>query len=258
MKKLLVVKIGGNVTDDNEKLHRFLEDFSQRKEEKILIHGGGQTLNMHLKKMGVEPKMVDGRRITDAETLDAAVMIYAGLTNKKIVSILQGKGVNALGLTGADGNIIVAHKRPVADIDYGYVGDIDEVNFYRVSEFISRGMVPVFAPITHNKAGQLFNTNADTIAAEVAIAASSMYDVHLVYCFGLSGVMENDQLIESLTLNQYKEKKENGIISGGMFPKLHNAFRTLNNGVRKATICHYTALNPWHKEEFVGTKLTLS
>lgn len=237
MKKLSVIKIGGNVIDNSEKLHQFLLDFTALPGDKILIHGGGKIATELGVSLGVEAKMVDGRRITDIETLRIVTMVYAGLINKNMVAQLQAKGCNAIGLTGADGNVIKAVKRPVKDIDYGYVGDLDasSVSAETLGSLLNAGLVPVLCAITHDGDTQLLNTNADTIASAVAVAMSSYYETSLVYCFEKRGVMrdidDDNSLVTEIRMEQFDTLKNDGVVSGGMIPKLHNAFEAIKSGV---------------------------
>jgi acetylglutamate kinase len=237
MKKLSVIKIGGNVIDNSEKLHQFLLDFTAIPGDKILIHGGGKIATELGVSLGVEAKMVDGRRITDIETLRVVTMVYAGLINKNMVAQLQAKGCNAIGLTGADGNVIKAVKRPVKDIDYGFVGDLDasSVSSETLGSLLNAGLVPVFCAITHDGDAQLLNTNADTIASAVAVAMASTYDTSLIYCFEKRGVMrdidDDNSLVTEIRMEQFETLKEEGVVSGGMIPKLHNAFEAIKSGV---------------------------
>jgi acetylglutamate kinase len=237
MKKLSVIKIGGNVIDNSEKLHQFLLDFTALPGDKILIHGGGKIATELGASLGVEAKMVEGRRITDIETLRIVTMVYAGLINKNMVAQLQAKGCNAIGLTGADGNVIKAVKRPVKDIDYGYVGDLDaaSVSAETLSSLLNAGLVPVLCAITHDGDTQLLNTNADTIASAVAVAMSSFYETSLVYCFEKRGVMrdidDDNSLVTEIRMEQFDTLKNEGVVSGGMIPKLHNAFEAIKSGV---------------------------
>ncbi len=237
MKKLSVIKIGGNVIDNSEKLHQFLLDFTALPGDKILIHGGGKIATELGVSLGVETKMVDGRRITDIETLRVVTMVYAGLINKNMVAQLQAKGCNAIGLTGADGNVIKAVKRPVKDIDYGYVGDLDasSVSTDTLSSLLNAGLVPVFCAITHDGDSQLLNTNADTIASVVAVAMSSVYETSLIYCFEKRGVMrdvdDDNSLVSEIRMEQFEILQDEGVVSGGMIPKLHNAFEAIKSGV---------------------------
>lgn len=237
MKQLSVIKIGGNVIDNSEKLHQFLLDFTALPGDKILIHGGGKIATELGVSLGVEAKMVDGRRITDIETLRIVTMVYAGLINKNMVAQLQAKGCNAIGLTGADGNVIKAVKRPVKDIDYGYVGDLEasSVSVHTLSSLLNAGLVPVLCAITHDGDTQLLNTNADTIASAVAVAMSSSYETSLVYCFEKRGVMrdidDDNSLVSEIRMEQFDTLKNEGVVSGGMIPKLHNAFEAIKCGV---------------------------
>ncbi|MBK8951402.1 MAG: acetylglutamate kinase [Chitinophagaceae bacterium] len=247
MDKLYVIKIGGNIIDDETKLVSFLESFAEIKENKVLIHGGGKVATKIGSQLGIESKYIDGRRITDAATIDLVTMVYAGLINKKIVAQLQKLGCNAIGVTGADGNLIPAVKRPVREIDYGFVGDVksEMMETRNWQSLIENGLVPVIAPITHDENGQLLNTNADTIAQEVAKSLSSIYEVSLVYSFEKSGVLldVNDEtsLIPTITPSMYEELKSplaggRGSIFAGMIPKLDNAFSALKSGVHKVII----------------------
>ena len=237
MKKLSVIKIGGNVIDNSEKLHQFLLDFTALPGDKILIHGGGKIATELGVSLGIEAKMVEGRRITDIETLRIVTMVYAGLINKNMIAQLQAKGCNAIGLTGADGNVIKAVKRPVKDIDYGFVGDLNasSVSTATLSSLLNAGLVPVLCAITHDGDTQLLNTNADTIASAVAVAMSSSYETALVYCFEKRGVMWNidddNSLVREIRMEQFDTLKNEGVVSGGMIPKLHNAFEAIESGV---------------------------
>jgi len=242
MKKLLVAKIGGNIIEDEVALSSFLEDFSKVEGPKILIHGGGKSATKLADKLGVQTEMIDGRRITSAQNLDIVVMTYAGLLNKKIVSGLQKNGTNALGLTGADANVIKAEKRPIQTIDYGYVGDVKKVNHKVVQGFLGLGITPVFCAVPHDANGQLFNTNADTIASEIAAAMSAQYEVSLFYCFELKGVLtdinDKDSVIEDINLEKYAALKEAGVIADGMLPKLKNCFDALHKNVHQVHIAN--------------------
>lgn len=260
MKKLSVIKIGGNVIDNSEKLHQFLLDFKDLPGDKILIHGGGKIASELGVSLGVEAKMVEGRRITDIETLRVVTMVYAGLINKNMVAQLQAKGCNAIGLTGADGNVIKAVKRPVKDIDYGYVGDLDaeSVSSGTLDSLLKAGLVPVLCAITHDGAGQLLNTNADTIASAVAVAMSGLYDTSLVYCFEKRGVMrdidDDNSLVPEIPMDQFETLKQEGVVSGGMIPKLHNAFEAIKSGVKAVYIGKADELPQINGNNF-GTRL---
>lgn len=249
--QLTLVKIGGNVIDDTEALNDFLIHFSEIKTTKILVHGGGKLATKLLEKMGIKPKMLDGRRITDSETLDVVTMVYAGLINKNIVAKLQSLGQNAVGLTGADFNLIKAHKRPVTTIDYGFAGDIDSVQTGIIAKLLNEGVVPVISPITHDGKAQLLNTNADTIAAETAKALAPIFDVTLIYCFEKEGVMNENKMIETLDYGQFKSLQQQNIISKGMIPKLDNAFAALKAGVKSVLIANAEGINSGN-----GTKLS--
>lgn len=235
MEKLSIIKIGGNIIEDAVSLAEFLNLFSKIEGPKILIHGGGKRATEVATKLGIVSKMIDGRRITNAETLEVITMVYAGLVNKNIVAKLQGNHINAIGLTGADANCIEAVKRPVKDIDYGFVGDIVKVNDTAINALLKADFTPVFCAITHNTNGQLLNTNADTVAAQVAVAMSALYKTSLYYCFELKGVLEdiNDKnsVIKHINTATYQTLLSKGIIADGMLPKLSNCFDALKNGV---------------------------
>ncbi len=240
-KKLLkIVKIGGSIINDDIALTSFLKDFSKMNEPKILVHGGGKRATEIASVMGLKPKMINGRRVTDEANLEVVTMVYAGLLNKKITSILQQNNCNAIGLSGADANCIIAHKRIVKDIDYGFAGDVDAVNSEFINVLLQNKVMPVFCAITHDKNGQLLNTNADTIASEVAIAMSNLYETELNYVFELKGVLESiedkNSVISEINLNKYEQLVDNSIISEGMIPKLHNCFNALKKGVNKVKI----------------------
>ena len=241
MTQLHVIKIGGKLINDPIELDRLLTAFSQLAGPKILIHGGGRKATELSKQMGLEVKMIEGRRITDRETLDVAVMVYAGLINKQIVAQLQTKNTLAIGLCGADGNIIHAHKRPVVDIDYGYVGDIEHVAGNRINKLLLAGFCPVFCAISHDKQGQLLNTNADTIASVVAQSMARSYEVYLKYCFEYDGVLHDisnpSDTISDITAEQLDQMKEDGTINAGMIPKLSNGMDALRGGVHQVAIC---------------------
>ncbi|MBD2752797.1 acetylglutamate kinase [Spirosoma validum] len=242
MQTLTVIKIGGNVIDDPAALKRFLTAFSTISGAKILIHGGGKVATQVAAKLGIETTMVDGRRITDQPMLDVVTMVYGGLVNKQIVAKLQALDVDAIGLTGADGGTVLARKRPVKDIDYGMVGDIEEVDSGQIQFFLRQDLTPVFAPITYSKEGDLLNTNADTMASAIAVDLVRHNDVTLVYCFEKKGVLKdpNDDtsVINELTPALYADYKMAGTINKGMIPKLDNAFKALESGVSKVIICH--------------------
>ena len=260
MKQLTVIKIGGNVIDNSEKLHQFLLDFTALPGDKILIHGGGKIATDLGLSLGIEPKMVEGRRITDIETLRIVTMVYAGLINKNMVAQLQAKGCNAIGLSGADGNVIKAVKRPVTTIDYGYVGDLDEssVSSATLDSLLKSDLTPVLCAITHDGDTQLLNTNADTIASAVAVAMSALYDTRLVYCFEKKGVLrdvEDDlSLVTEIKSSEFESLRQQGVVSGGMIPKLHNAFDAIKKGVKAVYIGKADELPQINLQGF-GTRL---
>ena len=244
--KLHIVKVGGHLVNDADALQEVLSAFTKMDTPKILVHGGGRHATALATKLGISPKMIEGRRITDAAMLEVAVMSYAGLSNKKIVTQLQQLGVNAVGLSGADGNCMEAVKRPVKEIDYGFVGDIVNVNAAVFTSLAAQDFVPVLCAITHDKNGQLLNTNADTIAAQVAIALSATYEVSLFYCFEHAGVLRDiatpTDVISHLNATQTETFIKEGVIHQGMVPKLHNGFDALKNGVNEVVISNVTAL----------------
>jgi acetylglutamate kinase len=262
MKKVYIIKISGNVLDDEIPLKQFIHDFAGIKEAKILVHGGGKLANDLANKLGIAQTMVNGRRITDTETLKITTMVYAGLINKQLVATLQSKKNNAIGLSGADLNMIMAQKRPVVEVDYGFVGDIlnDTINTPVLSNFLEQKIVPVFSAITHDGKGQLLNTNADTIASEMAVALSKTYETHLIYCFEKKGVLKDvsdeNSVIETMTKHEYHNFKNEGIISKGMIPKLDNAFTAIQKGVKEVVITHYSKLLKTLQNNNAGTKLT--
>ncbi|GAB5527641.1 MAG: acetylglutamate kinase [Roseivirga sp.] len=262
MKKLTIIKIGGKVIDDSVALDAFLTDFAQISGPKVLVHGGGKIASDVGEKLGIKPNYVEGRRITDAETLELVTMVYGGLINKRIVAQLQAKGVNALGLTGADANVMAADRRPVKEIDYGHVGDVSEakVGFESLAMFLTEGLTPVLCPLTHDGHGGLLNTNADTIASMLARVASQVYETNLIYCFEQKGVLsdfEHQIVIPQINAVSYQDLKEQGIISDGMIPKLDNAFDALGTGVRKVTIGHFSEVGKLAMEAGTGTVITL-
>jgi acetylglutamate kinase len=261
-KSLFIIKIGGNVIDNSENLHRFLKDFTALKGFKILVHGGGKVATQLSETLGVEAKMVDGRRITDIETLRIVTMVYGGLINKNIVAQLQRFGNNAIGLTGADGDFIRTKKRPVKTIDYGFVGDINEtsINPNNISSLMNAGFTPVFCALTHDGEGQLLNTNADTIASALAVALAKLYETTLIYCFEKRGVLRdiNDEnsLVNEIDPLSYETLKEQQIIHSGMLPKLDNAFSAISCGVKAVIIGHSDDLGNLEKNKPFGTRLT--
>ena len=240
MAELLVIKIGGNIIDDEGKLSSFLSDFGSLPQAKILVHGGGKLATQLADKLGIEQKLIDGRRITDAETLKIVTMVYAGYVNKNIVALLQSHHCNAIGLCGVDGDAILAHKRDHPVIDYGYVGDVDSINTTLFKNLLEQNISIVVAPITHDQQGQLLNTNADTIAMEIAKAMSAEYEVELIYSFEKKGVLgdinDDNSVISKLDHNNYQQLRSKEKIFAGMIPKLDNAFLALENGVKKVVV----------------------
>ncbi len=252
MEKLYIIKIGGNVVDDESALAQFLDNFAAIQGNKILVHGGGKLATRIAEAMGIQQQMIEGRRITDAQTLKIVTMVYAGYINKNIVAQLQYHQCNAIGLSGADGNAILAHKRNNQDalgksIDYGFVGDIDRVNAKFIDQLIKQGNTPVIAPITHNGEGQLLNTNADTIAQETAVEMAALYETILIYSFEKSGVLldtnNEASVIKELKPAYYLELKNKQVIYAGMIPKLDNAFTAIDKGVSKVIIGKAELLN---------------
>ncbi|MEA3425415.1 MAG: acetylglutamate kinase [Bacteroidota bacterium] len=240
MEPVYIIKIGGNIIDDETKLASFLRSFAGVEGKKILVHGGGKLATRLADQMGIQQQMVDGRRITDAETLKIVTMVYAGYINKNIVAQLQAHGCNAIGLTGADGNLLLAHKRTHASIDYGFVGDVDAVNTGLAKSLLDQNITIVAAPITHNAKGDLLNTNADTIAQELATSLARIYQVSLIYSFEKAGVLldvnDENSVIPEMGPAYYNELKQQQLIFAGMIPKLDNAFAALAKGVGKVII----------------------
>ncbi|GHV15838.1 acetylglutamate kinase [Bacteroidia bacterium] len=240
MNKLTIIKVGGKIVEEEQSLQQLLKDFAQIEGYKILVHGGGRSATKLAERLGIESRMVNGRRITDLETLQVVTMVYGGLVNKNIVAKLQALGINALGLTGADMNMMLSDKRPVKDIDYGYVGDVKKVNIDILSSLIQQGIIPVLAPLTHDGKGNILNTNADTIAGETAKALAQVFDVSLVYCFEKKGVLMNekddDSVIPQINKTEFERFVGQGVIQGGMIPKLENAFNSIEAGVKEVII----------------------
>lgn len=240
MEKLNVIKVGGQIVEQEDSLAELLDRFAAMDGLKVLVHGGGRSATRIASQLGIESKMVEGRRITDEAMLNVVTMVYGGLVNKNIVANLQARGVNALGLTGADLGYMTSDKRPVKTVDYGFVGDVKSVDTTSVAWLISRGVVPVLAPLTHDGKGTLLNTNADTIAAEAAKALSTCFEVTLTYCFEKKGVLRNpddeDSVIEKITKEDFKRYVEEGTVAGGMIPKLENAFAAIEGGVSRVVI----------------------
>lgn len=247
MEKLTVIKVGGKIVEEPETLDRLLADFSALPGYKVLVHGGGRSATQLAARLGIESHMVNGRRITDAKTLKVVTMVYGGLVNKSIVAGLQAKGVNAIGLTGADMDVIRSVKRPVQEVDYGFVGDVKRVNTDLLASLIHQGVVPVMAPLTHDGAGHLLNTNADTIAGETAKALARHFEVTLVYCFEKKGVLrdadDDDSVIPVITPELFRQYVDEGIIQGGMIPKLENSFSAVAAGVQQVIITLATAID---------------
>lgn len=240
MQTLSVIKIGGNVIDNEKALDQFLTRFSEIEGHKLLIHGGGKVATEIAARLGLRTQKVEGRRITDSDMLEVVTMVYGGLINKKIVAALHGKDCPAIGLTGTDANLILAHKRPVKEVDYGWVGDVDQVNGAFLANLLGQGLTPVIAPITHNGEGQLLNTNADTIATKIAAAMAPFFKTHLYVCFEKPGVLLNVEdegsLIPELSFEKYGFLKSEGVIVEGMLPKLDTAFQAMENGVASVVI----------------------
>lgn len=248
IERITVVKIGGNVVDNPEALARFADNFASLSGHKILIHGGGKEATRLSGRLDIPTVMIEGRRVTSRETLDVVTMVYAGLVNKRIVSMLQARGCDAIGLSGADGNAVTATRRPPQPLDYGFVGDISAsgVNTGLLRALLDGGMVPVFCAVMHDGAGTLLNCNADTVAAAIAIGASAIAPVDLVYCFEQPGVMEDidrpESVIPLITPDVYASLKSAGVVNKGMIPKLDNAFRAIAEGVESVRIKHADSL----------------
>ena len=240
MDKLTLIKVGGGVVEEPESLHELLSLFSQIPGNKVLVHGGGRSATRMAAQLGIETQMVNGRRITDLEMLKVVTMVYGGLVNKNVVAGLQALGVNALGLTGADMNVMLSEKRPVKDVDYGYVGDVKQVQGNSLAALIERGIVPVLAPLTHDGKGHILNTNADTIAGEAAKALARYFDVTLVFCFEKNGVLrdpdDNNSVIPQMNEADFRNYVAQGVVQGGMIPKLENAFQAIAAGVKEVVI----------------------
>jgi len=262
MNRLFIIKIGGNVLDSPEALNKFLKDFSSIREPKILIHGGGKIATRVGDQLGIESKYVNGRRITDSQTLDLVTMVYGGLVNKQIVASLQHLDCNALGVTGADGNLIKAVKRPVKEIDYGFVGDItpSSVNSALLYFLLKQNVVPVFAPLTYAQ-GSMLNTNADTIASVLAVAMAKHFDVRLIFCFEKKGVLRdvNDtgSVIRHLPKKLYDDLLTKNAFADGILPKLENAYAAINSGVKEVLIGEAGDLVRNTGKETEGTLITL-
>ena len=254
--KLTIVKVGGAVVEDELQLSQLLKDFSAIEGRKVLVHGGGRKATKMAERLGIKTKMVEGRRITDADMLEVVTMVYGGLVNKNLVAKLQANGVNALGLTGADANAIRSHKRPLKNgVDYGFVGDVDQADGEMLGRLIEAGITPVMAPLTHDGEGHILNTNADTIASETAKALANLYDVTLIFSFEKKGVLRNpdddDSVIATINHADFENYKADGTISGGMLPKIENALSAVDAGVSKVIITLATAIHGKH-----GTTIT--
>lgn len=248
MEKLTIVKVGGAVVEDESQLSQLLANFSAIPGKKLLVHGGGRRATKVASELGIESKMINGRRITDAKMLEVVTMVYGGLVNKNLVARLQAHGVNALGLTGADIDVIRSHKRPVKDgIDYGFVGDVDRANGEMLNTLIQAGITPVIAPLTHDGQGNILNTNADTMASETAKALASYFDVTLIFAFEKAGVLQDpdddNSVIPVINRDLYNQYVEKGIISGGMMPKIENALAAIEAGVKRVIITLSTTIN---------------
>lgn len=249
--KLTIVKVGGAVVEDEAQLAQLLKDFSSIDGRKVLVHGGGRRATKMAERLGIETKMVDGRRITDAEMLEVVTMVYGGLVNKHVVAMLQAQGVNAIGLCGADGDIIRSVKRPLKNgIDYGFVGDVKKVDGQKIAQLIEKGFVPVVAPLTHDGEGHILNTNADTMASETAKALAALYDVTLIFSFEKKGVLscpdDDESVIPVINHDDFKRYKADGTISGGMLPKIENALGAVDAGVNRVIITLATAIDGQH------------
>lgn len=248
MEKVTIVKVGGAIVENDEQLAQLLTDFSAIPGKKVLVHGGGRRATKIAAALGIESKMVNGRRITDAQMLEVVTMVYGGLVNKNLVAKLQAKGVNALGLTGADMDVIHSHKRPVKDgVDFGYVGDVERANGKMLQTLIQEGITPVMAPLTHDGNGNILNTNADTIASETAKALAPYYDVTLIYSFEKKGVLSNpdddNSVIPVITRSDFEKYQADGTIGGGMIPKIENALAAVDAGVKEVIITLATAID---------------
>ncbi len=254
---LTIIKVGGKIVENPASLNALLHDFAKVEGRKLLVHGGGRSATQMAERLGVETKMVDGRRITDEKMLEVVTMVYGGLVNKGIVAGLQAEGVNAIGLTGADMGIVLSDKRPVKTVDYGWVGDVRRVNSEAVSTLIESNCCPVIAPLTHDGKGHMLNTNADTMAAEMAKALAKTYNVTLMYCFEKAGVLadENDDnsLIPTITPAVLADLKAHGVVTGGMLPKLDNAMACVEAGVETVVITRADHI----ADPYAGTKICL-
>ncbi len=255
MEKLTIIKVGGKIVEEKQSLEQLLDSFAAIEGNKLLVHGGGRSATQIAAQLGIETQMVDGRRVTDEAMLKVVTMVYGGLVNKNIVAQLQASHINAMGLTGAELNVIQSHKRLPNPIDFGFVGDVDKVNGKQLANLISTGIVPIMAPLTHDCEGHLLNTNADTIAGEVAKALTPYYNIRLIFCFEMAGVMQdvNDEqsVIPHINATDFKRLVDNGTIQGGMIPKIQNAIDAINAGVEEVIITKASAI-----DSSKGTKIT--
>ncbi len=249
MEKLFIIKIGGNVINDQAKLDSFLKDFANIQGKKILVHGGGKIATAIGEKLNIQSKYIDGRRITDDETIDLVTMVYGGLVNKKIVAKLQSFHCNAIGITGADANLLPAKKRPVAQIDYGWVGDLNEEGIPTATWklFLENGLIPVVAPLTHDCGGNMLNTNADTIASVVSVSLSKYFDVSLIFCFEKNGVLldmnDENSVIATMNYEEYGSLKKLNKLFAGILPKIDNSFDAVHKGVKEVVIGNSSQLS---------------
>lgn len=249
--KLTIVKVGGAVVEDEAQLAQLLKDFCAIEGQKILVHGGGRRATKVAERLGIETKMVEGRRITDEQMLEVVTMVYGGLVNKHVVASLQALGADAIGLTGADGDVIRSVKRPLKNgIDYGFVGDVKKVDGAKIAHFIKKGLIPVIAPLTHDGQGNILNTNADTMASETAKSLAELYDVTLIFSFEKKGVLscpdDDESVIPVITREDFERYKADGTISGGMLPKIENALAAVEAGVSQVIITLATAIDGQH------------
>ena len=246
MQNLTIIKVGGKIVEEPDTLAALITDFAAIPGLKLLVHGGGRSATRLASQLGIEQQMVDGRRITDADTLRIVTMVYGGLVNKNIVCSLQAKGINAIGLTGADMDIIRSHRRPAGAIDYGFVGDVDRVDAKAIARLLDAGLVPVIAPLSHDGNGSMLNTNADTIASEVAQALAPLFNTTLTFCFEKAGVLadqdDDNSVIKKINRATYQQLRDQNIIAGGMIPKLDNAFKALDSGVKEVVITRADAI----------------
>ena len=251
MRNITVIKVGGAIVEDEARLDDLLDRFARVDGPKVLVHGGGRRATKVAAALGIETKMVDGRRVTDADMLEVVTMVYGGLVNKNVVARLQARGVNALGLTGADMNVMLSHRRPLKNgVDYGFVGDVDKADGQMLHTLVEAGITPVMAPLTHDGMGNILNTNADTIASVTAMALTPYYNVTLIFCFEKKGVLANpdddDSVIGCISAGEFKTLVENGTVAGGMIPKLENSFNAIRNGVEKVVITKANAIDGQH------------